>query len=97
MAEPETTNATTEKKRTSRKKANGPEPKLEALLWAAADRLRGQMDAAEYNHDVLDLIFHTLTQTRALTNLREALLLKLFSGQLSVAELATSNEEKCYA
>src|SRR5215467_4380714 len=33
------------------------EPALEARLWAAADALRGSMDAAEYKHVVLGLIF----------------------------------------
>jgi type I restriction enzyme M protein len=43
-------------KRSTRNKANAPEPKLEALLWVA-DKLRGHMDAAEYKHVVLGLIF----------------------------------------
>ena len=30
---------------------------LEAKLWAAADALRNNMDAAEYKHVVLGLIF----------------------------------------
>lgn len=30
---------------------------FEATLWAAADKLRGNMDAAEYKHVVLGLIF----------------------------------------
>src|SRR5438105_3054204 len=30
---------------------------LEATLWAAADKLRGTLDAAEYKHVVLGLIF----------------------------------------
>src|SRR5678816_4350387 len=30
---------------------------LEAKLWSAADKLRGHMDAAEYKHVVLGLIF----------------------------------------
>src|SRR5918996_4147964 len=30
---------------------------LERKLWAAADKLRGSMDAAEYKHVVLGLIF----------------------------------------
>jgi type I restriction enzyme M protein len=30
---------------------------LEATLWAAADKLRGNLDAAEYKHVVLGLIF----------------------------------------
>jgi type I restriction enzyme M protein len=44
------------KKRT-KKRADGPPPKLETALWAAADKLRGHMDAAEYKHVVLGLIF----------------------------------------
>jgi len=31
--------------------------KIEATLWAAADKLRGNMDAAEYKHVALGLIF----------------------------------------
>jgi len=38
-------------------KSRGAEPRLEATLWAAADKLRGHMDAAEYKHVVLGLIF----------------------------------------
>src|SRR5204862_367323 len=30
---------------------------LESTLWAAADKLRGHLDAAEYKHVVLGLIF----------------------------------------
>ena len=30
---------------------------LEKTLWAAADKLRSNMDAAEYKHVVLGLIF----------------------------------------
>jgi type I restriction enzyme M protein len=36
---------------------NGIPAGLEATLWAAADKLRGHMDAAEYKHVVLGLIF----------------------------------------
>jgi type I restriction enzyme M protein len=32
-------------------------PGFEAVLWAAADKLRGNMDAAEYKHVALGLIF----------------------------------------
>jgi type I restriction enzyme M protein len=34
-----------------------PEKSLEATLWEAADRLRSRVDAAEYKHVVLGLIF----------------------------------------
>lgn len=36
---------------------NGVPADLEAKLWATADKLRGHMDAAEYKHVVLGLIF----------------------------------------
>src|SRR4051794_41161523 len=40
------------------KKSNGSEPLgFEDLLWKAADKLRGSMDASEYKHVVLGLIF----------------------------------------
>src|SRR6266496_4638408 len=47
------------KKSVNKVKRKGPstEPKLETTLWAAADKLRGHMDAAEYKHVVLGLIF----------------------------------------
>jgi len=37
-------------------KTKGAEPRLEAKLWAAADKLRGHMDAAEYKHVVQLLV-----------------------------------------
>ena len=39
------------------KKANGATLGFEAKLWQAADKLRNNMDAAEYKHVVLGLIF----------------------------------------
>src|SRR3979490_1140257 len=36
---------------------NGATASFEAKLWAAADALRNNMDAAEYKHVVLGLIF----------------------------------------
>ncbi|MCC6192763.1 MAG: SAM-dependent DNA methyltransferase [Anaerolineales bacterium] len=38
-------------------KANGANLGFEEKLWQAADKLRGHMDAAEYKHVVLGLIF----------------------------------------
>jgi len=35
----------------------GPALGFETKLWQAADLLRGHMDAAEYKHTVLGLIF----------------------------------------
>lgn len=39
------------------KKTNGAVLNFEAQLWAAADKMRGHMDSAEYKHVVLGLIF----------------------------------------
>ncbi|MCG3195741.1 MAG: hypothetical protein GHCLOJNM_00208 [bacterium] len=39
------------------KPSNGANLGFEAAMWAAADKLRGHMDAAEYKHVVLGLIF----------------------------------------
>ena len=42
----------------SRQNGNGAEPLgFEDVLWKAADKLRGSMDASEYKHVVLGLIF----------------------------------------
>ena len=42
----------------AKKKSNGgANLGFEDKLWAAADKLRGNMDAAEYKHVVLGLIF----------------------------------------
>ena len=38
-------------------KEEQPEEPLEKKLWKAADKLRKNMDAAEYKHVVLGLIF----------------------------------------
>lgn len=43
--------------RGSHKSSNGANLGFEATLWAAADKLRNNMDAAEYKHVVLGLIF----------------------------------------
>ena len=39
------------------RKENGANVGFEAELWKAADALRGSMDAAEYKHVVLGLLF----------------------------------------
>jgi len=41
----------------SPKNGRGANLGFEDKLWAAADKLRGNMDAAEYKHVVLGLIF----------------------------------------
>jgi len=44
-------------KRKENKKNSGANLGFEAQLWQAADALRGSMDAAEYKHVTLGLIF----------------------------------------
>jgi type I restriction enzyme M protein len=46
-----------EPKTTKRTKQQAPAKDFKAVLWATADKLRAQMDAAEYKHLVLGLIF----------------------------------------
>ena len=46
-----------QKKPQKPKNSNGATLDFEAQLWAAADKLRGHMDASEYKHVVLGLIF----------------------------------------
>ena len=43
--------------KTDKKKTNSANLGFEEKLWAAADKMRGHMDAAEYKHVVLGLIF----------------------------------------
>ena len=45
------------KSSTPAKSSNGANLGFEQKLWAAADKLRGHMDASEYKHVVLGLIF----------------------------------------
>ncbi len=47
----------TQKGSRTRKKGTGANIGYEAQLWQMADALRGSMDAAEYKHVVLGLIF----------------------------------------
>ncbi|WP_437186790.1 type I restriction-modification system subunit M N-terminal domain-containing protein [Planctomicrobium sp. SH668] len=44
-------------KKRSSQQSNGANLGFEEKLWAAADKLRGHMDAAEYKHVVLGLVF----------------------------------------
>jgi type I restriction enzyme M protein len=41
----------------TQKSADGSNLDFEAQLWAAADKMRGHMDASEYKHVCLGLIF----------------------------------------
>ena len=45
------------KEKAEKKKASGASLGFEATLWQAADKLRGTMDASEYKHVVLGLLF----------------------------------------
>ena len=38
-------------------KKNAPAKSLEATLWEAADKMRGNLEASEYKHVVLGLVF----------------------------------------
>ena len=38
-------------------KKTAPTKSLEATLWEAADKMRGNLEAAEYKHVVLGLVF----------------------------------------
>ena len=49
--------STRQKKSNAQPAKNGATLGFEAKLWATADALRGSMDAAEYKHVVLGLIF----------------------------------------
>ena len=42
---------------TEKRNVNGANLGFEQKLWAAADKMRGHMDASEYKHVVLGLIF----------------------------------------
>lgn len=59
LAEPASEEAPPEKPKAGRTKApkNGGDLGFEATLWQSADKLRNNMDAAEYKHVVLGLIF----------------------------------------
>ena len=45
------------RRKPANKSGNGATLGFEETLWAVADQLRGHMDAAEYKHVVLGLIF----------------------------------------
>lgn len=72
-----------EPKTSKRGKQPAPAKDFKAVLWAAADKLRAQMDAAEYKHLVLGLIF--------LKYISDA-----FSGQRTKVEGMVSNPTSDY-
>lgn len=58
---------------------NGANLGFESTLWQAADALRSNMDAAEYEHTIPGL-----RPARTFAALRDALLPKLISGEFRV-------------
>jgi len=70
---------------------------FEAQLWTAADKMRGHMDASEYKHVCLGLIFlkyisdafeeKQQLKSTTLAGLRDALPPKLLSGELRAPKL----------
>ena len=65
---------------------------IKKTLWATADKLRANMDAAEYKHLVLGLIFVKYVSDTFAT-LRNTLLPRLISGQLRLPEAEAMLEE----
>lgn len=68
-------------------------PDLEKTLWAAADKLRSNMDAAEYKHVVLGLIFLKYISD-AFNNLYEKL--KAGAGEFAGADPEDADEYLAY-
>jgi hypothetical protein len=67
------------------RKSNGSALDFEAQLWAAADKMRGHMDASEYKHACLGLKMSANNEeSRTLTALLPKLLPKLLSGELRI-------------
>jgi type I restriction enzyme M protein len=64
------------KKRATDKSANGANLGFESKLWLAADKMRNNMDAAEYKHVVLGLIF-----LKYISDAFEELHAKLIAGE----------------
>ena len=50
----------TEKTAAKKKASAKPTKTLEQTLWDAADKLRGNLEASEYKHVVLGLVFYSL-------------------------------------
>jgi type I restriction enzyme M protein len=78
------------------RKAAGSEPLgIEDVLWKAADKLRGSMDASEYKHVVLGLIFLKYVEDafeERRNGLREELAAEGITGE-SAQELLESRDE----
>jgi type I restriction enzyme M protein len=81
--------------RTRATSANAEPLGIEATLWRAADKLRGSMDASEYKHVVLGLIFLKYVDD-ALSERRDQIDIELTAGGYeaeTIAELVESRDE----
>ena len=67
---------------------NGATIGYEAGLWRMADALRGSVDAAEYKHVALGLIF-----LKCISDAFEEARTKLVSGNVRVGKLANNSAE----
>ncbi|WP_155058087.1 class I SAM-dependent DNA methyltransferase [Streptomyces blattellae] len=74
-----------------RKKKETKPQDMKAILWASADKLRGSLDAAEYKHFVLGLVFLKYV-SEAMTEKRQQLEAELRSGGGLIAELGFEGE-----
>jgi type I restriction-modification system DNA methylase subunit len=64
-----------------KQKSNGATLDFQSQLWAAADKLRGHMDASEYKHVVLGLVFLKYISD-SFEELHTRLLYNVFIGSL---------------
>ncbi|PIM71046.1 restriction endonuclease subunit M [Streptomyces sp. JV178] len=74
-----------------RKKKETKPQDMKAILWASADKLRGSLEAAEYKHFVLGLVFLKYV-SEAMAEKRELLEAELRSGGGLLAELGFEGE-----
>ena len=77
---------------TSQRTADGAALNFEAQLWAAADKMRGHMDASEYKHVCLGLIFLKYISD-AFDEKREQLLFGLPRNRYSPPSLTVPSKE----
>ncbi len=71
------------------KHSNGAALGFEATLWAAADKFRNNLDAAEYKHVVLGLIF-----LKYISDGFEERRAALLSGEIRVKDAETLEEAR---
>src|SRR3954468_1197880 len=78
----------------TQKNANGSALDFEAQLWAAADKLRGHMDASEYKNGCLGLIFLKYISD-AFEEKREQLLFGFSDPKNEVHQRRTATQRNC--